>query len=53
MGGTYTDGDASAAVGAAPGYEKKEDRITVHVSKGCVWELQTKFPCGQYSDEYI
>ena len=38
---TYTDGDASVAVGVAPGYEEEEDRITVHVSKGCVWEFQT------------
>lgn len=38
---TYTDGDASFAVGVAPGYEEEEDRITVHVSKGCVWEFQT------------
>ena len=38
---TYTDGDASVAVGVAPGYEEEEDRITVHVNKGCVWEFQT------------
>lgn len=38
---TYTDGDASVAVGVAPGYEEEEDRITVHVSKGCVWEFRT------------
>lgn len=38
---TYTDGDASVAVGVAPGYEEEEDRITVHVRKGCVWEFQT------------
>ncbi len=38
---TYTDGDASAAVGAAPGYEEEEDRITVHVSEGCIWEFET------------
>lgn len=38
---TYTDGDASYAVGVAPGYEEEEDRITVHVSEGCFWEFQT------------
>lgn len=38
---TYTDGEASVMVGAAPGYEAEEDRITVHVSEGCVWEFLT------------
>lgn len=38
---TYTDGDASVAVGVAPGYEEEEDKITVHVSEGCVWKYMT------------
>lgn len=37
----WSDGDADYAVGAAPGYEKEEDLITVYVNQDCVWEFKT------------
>lgn len=37
----WSEGDADYAVGAAPGYEKEEDRITVYVNQNCVWEFET------------
>lgn len=38
---TWTEGDASYAVDAAPGYEEEEKRITVHVTGNCVYQYQT------------
>lgn len=38
---TWTEGDASYAVDAAPGYEEEEKRITVHVTGSCVYQYQT------------
>lgn len=37
----WSEGDALYAVGAAPGYEKEEDLITVYVNQNCVWEFKT------------
>lgn len=38
---TWTEGDASYAASAAPGYEEEEKRITVHVAGNCVYQYQT------------
>lgn len=38
---TWSEEGADFAAAPAPGYEAEEDRITVHVSQGCVWELKT------------
>lgn len=38
---TWTEGDVSYAVGAAPGYEEEEKRITVHVAGNCIYQYQT------------
>lgn len=37
----WSEGDADYAVGAAPGYEKEEDLITVYVNQNCGWEFKT------------
>lgn len=38
---TWTEDGASFAAAAAPGYEKEEDMITVHVAENCVYEYRT------------
>ncbi len=38
---TWTEDGASFATAAAPGYEKEEDMITVHVAENCVYEYRT------------
>lgn len=37
----WSEGGADYAVGAASGYEKEEDLITVYVNQNCVWEFKT------------
>ena len=38
---TWSEDGASFATAAAPGYEKEEDMITVHVAEKCVYEYRT------------
>lgn len=38
---TWSEDGASFAAAAAPGYEKEEDMITVHVAENCVYEYRT------------
>lgn len=38
---TFTEDGASYMVGAAPGYEDEEDKITVRVSKSCAFQYKT------------
>lgn len=38
---TWTEDGVSFAAAAAPGYEKEEDMITVHVAENCVYEYRT------------
>lgn len=38
---TFTDEDAGVMVAVAPGNEEEADKVTVHVSEGCVWENKT------------
>lgn len=38
---TWTEGDASYAAAAAPGYEEDEDLVTVHVAERCEYQYKT------------
>lgn len=38
---TFTEGGASYMVGAAPGYEDEEDKITVRVAESCAYQYKT------------
>lgn len=38
---TWSEGDFKYAVDAAPGYEKEENQITVHVAESCAYEYKT------------